>query len=63
MKRLAGYAMYALVVALRPVRRVRRLVIGARLWVLDKRVERIDRVRERLMRRMFRLLVKLGTIK
>ena len=63
MKLVAGTVMLVLVYLLRFVNRVRRVVIRARLWVLDRRVTHIDRVRVRCMQRMFRLLVKLGRIK
>ena len=63
MKRLAGILMYVLVLALRPLGRVRRLVLRARIWLLFKRLERLDRVWDRLDERHVKLSLRLDKLK
>ena len=62
MKRLAGILMYVLVLALRPLGRLRRLVLRARVWLLWKRLNRLDRVWDRLDDRYLKLALRLDKL-
>lgn len=55
MKRLAGWAIYALVLVLRPVRRFRLWVLMLRIESLCRRIARNQKKLARLLRRYDRI--------